>query len=92
MRAVLFDMDGTLVDSEKLWDVAMQQLYAKFGAVMTPEVRESTVGGSAESVIRIVYQDLGLPLEEARALGNEFEQNAIVWSGPDAVPKLILLR
>lgn len=60
MKAVLFDMDGTLVDSEKLWDVAMQQLYAKFGAVMSPEVRESTVGGSAESVIRIVYADLGL--------------------------------
>ncbi len=65
MRAVLFDMDGTLVDSEKLWDVAMQQLYARFGAVMTQEVRESTVGGSAESVIRIVYQDLGLPPDPA---------------------------
>lgn len=61
MKAVLFDMDGTLVDSEKLWDVAMQQLYTRFGAVMTPQVRESTVGGSAETVIRIVYTDLGLP-------------------------------
>ena len=49
MKAVLFDMDGTLVDSEKLWDVAMQKLYAKFGAEMTAEVRESTVGGSAET-------------------------------------------
>lgn len=68
MKAVLFDMDGTLVDSEKLWDVAMHQLYAKFGAVLTPAVRESTVGGSAESVIRIVYADLGLscdPVEMA---------------------------
>lgn len=60
MRAVLFDMDGTLVDSEKLWDISMQELYAKFGGVMTPEVRDSTVGGSAESVMRIVYEDLGL--------------------------------
>ncbi|MGV1089330.1 MAG: HAD family hydrolase [Mycobacterium sp.] len=60
MKAVLFDMDGTLVDSEKLWDIAMQQLYAKFGGEMTPEVRESTVGGSAESVMKIVYADLGL--------------------------------
>ena len=60
MEAVLFDMDGTLVDSEKLWDVAMHQLYAKFGAVLTPQVREATVGGSAQSVIRIVYDDLGL--------------------------------
>lgn len=60
MRAVLWDMDGTLVDSEKLWDIAMHALYARMGAVLTPEVRESTVGGSSESVMRIVYGDIGL--------------------------------
>lgn len=60
MQAVLWDMDGTLVDSEKLWDIAMQALYARMGGVLTAEVRESTVGGSAESVMRIVYDDLGL--------------------------------
>jgi len=69
MRAVLFDMDGTLVDSEKLWDIAMQQLYVKFGAAMTPEVRASTVGGSAENVIRIVYADLGLDPDPADMAG-----------------------
>ena len=63
MRAVLFDMDGTLVDSEKLWDVAIQKLYARFGGVLTPEVRQSTVGGSAEGVMRIVYTDLGMELD-----------------------------
>jgi HAD superfamily hydrolase (TIGR01509 family) len=61
VKAVLFDMDGTLVDSEKLWDVSMQELYARFGGVMTPEVRTATVGGSAESVIQLVFADLGLP-------------------------------
>lgn len=60
MRAVLWDMDGTLVDSEKLWDVSMQELYARLGGVLTPEVRESTVGGSAGSVMATVYSDLGL--------------------------------
>ena len=25
-RAILWDMDGTLLDSEKLWDVALQLL------------------------------------------------------------------
>lgn len=35
---------------------------------------------------------LGLRLDEAQALGDEFEQNAIVWAGADAVPRLILLR
>lgn len=53
-------MDGTLVDSEKLWDVSMHALYARMGAVLTPEVRESTLGGSAETVMRIVYEDVGL--------------------------------
>ncbi|BBX37852.1 phosphoglycolate phosphatase [Mycolicibacterium mageritense DSM 44476 = CIP 104973] len=60
MKAVLWDMDGTLVDSEKLWDVSMHALYARMGAVLTPEVRESTLGGSAETVMRIVYEDVGL--------------------------------
>ena len=34
----------------------------------------------------------GLSLERAKLLGSEFGQNAIVWAGSDAVPKLILLR
>lgn len=35
---------------------------------------------------------LGVSLEDAKVLGNQHEQNAIVWCGPDAVPGLILLR
>jgi HAD superfamily hydrolase (TIGR01509 family) len=65
MRAVLWDMDGTLVDSEKLWDVSLHALYGRLGGVLTPEVREATVGGSAETVMRIVYADLGLEPEPA---------------------------
>lgn len=54
-------MDGTLVDSEKLWDVAINELYSRHGRVLPPEVRDATVGGSADGgVIRIVFADLGL--------------------------------
>ena len=38
------------------------------------------------------YFALGLALEPAKAIGNHFDQDAIVWVGPDAVPQLILLR
>ena len=31
MRAVLWDMDGTLVDSEKLWDISLAALYTELG-------------------------------------------------------------
>jgi HAD superfamily hydrolase (TIGR01509 family) len=53
-------MDGTLVDSEKLWDVAINELYSRRGRVLAPEVRDATVGGSADGVMRIVFDDLGL--------------------------------
>ena len=60
MQAVLWDMDGTLVDSEKLWDISLAALYAELGGELRPEVRASMVGGSAENTIRTVYADLGL--------------------------------
>jgi HAD superfamily hydrolase (TIGR01509 family) len=60
MRAVLWDMDGTLVDSEKLWDIAMHALYERLGGTLTPQVRAATVGGSDQATMRIVFADLGL--------------------------------
>jgi hypothetical protein len=38
------------------------------------------------------YLILGLTPEAAKTLGTRLEQNAIVWSGADAVPQLILFR
>ena len=35
---------------------------------------------------------LGVTLEAAKSLGVRFEQNAIIWSDSDAIPRLILLR
>ncbi|NSX16782.1 DUF3293 domain-containing protein [Cupriavidus taiwanensis] len=34
----------------------------------------------------------GLSLADARMLGEKYQQNAVVWSGEDAVPRLVLLR
>ena len=34
----------------------------------------------------------GLTLEAAKVLGARFKQNGFVWSGVDAVPRLVLLR
>jgi hypothetical protein len=38
------------------------------------------------------YFALGLTLELAKSVGTQFEQDAIVWTGSDAIPQLILLR
>ena len=35
---------------------------------------------------------LGIALDAARKIGLAFDQNAIVWAGEDAIPRLCLLR
>jgi len=35
---------------------------------------------------------VGLALEAAKIIGQMYEQNAIIWSDSDAIPKLVLLR
>ncbi|BBY15521.1 phosphoglycolate phosphatase [Mycolicibacterium litorale] len=62
---MLFDMDGTLVDSEKLWDVSLAALYDRLGGVITDEMRVALVGSSAENTIRTIFADLGLDPEPA---------------------------
>ena len=38
------------------------------------------------------YLALGIGADVARELGHRFKQDAVVWVGDDAVPKLLLLR
>lgn len=60
MRAVLWDMDGTLVDSEKLWDVSLSAFYESHGGAMGRETRAALVGASAEETMVTAYAELGL--------------------------------
>ena len=53
LQAVLFDMDGTLIDSEKVWFVAEAQLMAELGwqGVWGEEHQHELVGGSIARTI-----------------------------------------
>ncbi|GAB37825.1 MULTISPECIES: HAD family hydrolase [Gordonia] len=62
--AVLWDMDGTLLDSEKLWDIAVAELSERHGYVMTPELRESTLGNSMSDALTKVFDASGVPVDE----------------------------
>ncbi len=44
LQAVIFDMDGLLVDSEVVWHFAEEELFAARGHIYTEAVREPIVG------------------------------------------------
>jgi len=57
---VLFDMDGTLLDSEKLWDVALADLAAWLGGELSAAARDRMVGSSLGRSVAILHGDLGV--------------------------------
>ncbi|NKY51707.1 HAD family hydrolase [Nocardia vermiculata] len=60
MAAVLWDMDGTLLDSEKLWDIAVRELAVELGGRMTDVLRHALIGADGPSALRILFEGLGL--------------------------------
>ena len=60
LRAVLFDMDGTLTDSEKLWSLALDDVAADFGGVISPACRSSMVGLPVRATVDRMHAELGL--------------------------------
>ncbi|GAA2134917.1 HAD superfamily hydrolase (TIGR01509 family) [Glycomyces algeriensis] len=64
-QAVLFDMDGTLVDSEIIWDTGVEELAALLGGALDPEVRARMVGTNEDASVVMLLDSLGIPLTEA---------------------------
>ena len=69
--AVLFDMDGTLLDSEKLWDIAVAEFTRTLGYEVTPEQRESTLGNATGDALRKLFDIADVPEADRDYAGAE---------------------
>lgn len=58
LRAVIFDMDGTLTDSEPLWQIAEYEVFSTVGIELSEEMMHSTVGLRIDEVISNWYMQI----------------------------------
>lgn len=67
-RAVVFDMDGLLLDTEILWHRAEVELFRRHGGVFTWEDKMAVIGTSFAYTAQFFAERLDRPLAEGEAL------------------------
>lgn len=55
IAAVIFDMDGLLIDSEPLWEAAEMVIFPSLGVPLTPAMKKETTGLRPEEIVDYWY-------------------------------------
>lgn len=64
LKGVVFDLDGTLVDSEIIWGRVLQQIVESFGKTWDPSLHKTLQGTPAEETMRLVKERFDLPASD----------------------------
>jgi HAD superfamily hydrolase (TIGR01509 family) len=59
--AVLWDMDGTLIDSERLWEISLQDTAQELGGTMSAAARDRLVGCDLPTSLGVLLAEVGRP-------------------------------
>ena len=62
LAAVLFDMDGLLVDTEPLWLETETEVMARLGAPWSPQDQEALLGGSMDRTVSYLLAKAARPV------------------------------
>jgi HAD superfamily hydrolase (TIGR01509 family) len=63
IQAVVFDLDGVLLDSEQVWDESRRELVAETGGRWSDDATTAMLGMSAPEWSRYVAEELRVPLD-----------------------------
>jgi HAD superfamily hydrolase (TIGR01509 family) len=75
LKAVLFDMDGVIVDSEPLWSEAEKQLLARRNLAYSPSLKTAMMGRDARGAVGFLIEHYGLPESPDELIG---ERNQLI--------------
>jgi HAD superfamily hydrolase (TIGR01509 family) len=63
VSAVIFDLDGVLLESEQVWTAVKREFSLERGGVWTPEAEQDMLGMSSTEWSRYMRDELALPLK-----------------------------
>ncbi|MBX9782965.1 MAG: hexitol phosphatase HxpB [Chitinophagaceae bacterium] len=77
VKAVIFDMDGLLIDSEPLWQEAGKETLQQFGKTLTTEQYHSSTGLRTEEWIEHWFHHFNIDMQYAPAAAETIIKKAI---------------
>lgn len=77
ISAVIFDMDGLLIDSEPFWQQAEYQVFASLGVSLSVEDCQKTVGWRCDDVVNYWYQQTPWTTESQESVVNRIIEQVI---------------
>lgn len=84
--AVIFDMDGVLIDSEPLWKIAMEQTFQEVGCNLKKQDFQKTVGLRIDEVISYWFNHVGWEGISEKEVENRIIQRMIALIEENGTP------
>lgn len=83
---VIFDLDGTLLDSEPLYTIAAERVCARHGGTYTLELKRSIMGGDTQTGAERVVEVLGLSITPEAYIREREAELALLWPELQPMP------
>ncbi|UCH92167.1 MAG: HAD family phosphatase [Candidatus Aminicenantes bacterium] len=68
MKAIIFDMDGLMVDSERLYHQAQQEINRQFNKTLPEKTRLKMMGRKPLESMKIFVEELDIPMDAEKVL------------------------
>ncbi len=85
-EAVIFDMDGVLIDSEPLWKIAMEKVFSDLGCNLSKNDFQKTVGLRIDEVITFWNKEQQLGITDEKKVEDDIINRMIELVRENPVP------